>query len=816
MEGTAESKTTSTTTSTSVTSITRRSRQMLTKQSLTSSIDNGLTGASTYPAHPNQSHRLDNGDGDKIGNSIPGATPAAMRSPPGRRTKISESDSESLEKRGIRIVDSKLKNFTNVSPSEVADYYKSLGEWQNVLPKTDYTYSPVSVYYTKKINGVIPIVPNMSRRDIWTSAEDIDNRINSCYARTYSSTKTIRSRYFNWRWTRSRGQSDTSSSSDNTSRSFGDTLYESSHRIGRNVSSVVSRGLSVLLTCHRYVYSKTIEKLFTRSYTSHTTSSTTKWSSASRSNGHASLVKLMFLFAALALVVYTLSGGNSTATAAPTSTTSSITSWLSDLAGSCGSIFVLPVRKLFASLSSLVVNIVALTYASVIFLLNVVWVAGRSSADAASTIIISPLYETYAQLVHISSDHTRSDETQSRTKGMDAASVEQLFRRLLDANAAHLVQKVVGSPELAELVDGKLKQQRDHEDVKYAELARAFDDRTSALERRVEVLEARIAESSETDERVEELRRRVASLKEEIRTGEKRVGDNLVALLSEMLGVTEPESQSNLKARFAELFASIEQAHFKVDRLSREFWAHTNNASEQLERTKSQLEFDLKSSVDELISRKLDEWKVSASFKSAAAVENSDSLEAYVKEVVRKALEVYDADKTGQVDYALESAGGVVLSTRCTETKTTNAQFSVLGIPLWYTSRSPRTVIQPGVHPGECWAFPGSTGYLVIQLSERIVITGFTLEHIPRSLASNGTIDSAPKDFAVWALRYETDQEPKFLGQFRFDEEGPSLQYYDAIRLDEPYQIVELKILSNHGKMDYTCLYRFRVHGIPV
>lgn len=59
-------------------------------------------------------------------------------------------------------------------------------------------------------------------------------------------------------------------------------------------------------------------------------------------------------------------------------------------------------------------------------------------------------------------------------------------------------------------------------------------------------------------------------------------------------------------------------------------------------------------------------------------------------------------------------------------------------------------MLQPGVHPGECWAFSGSQGFLVIHLSGLVQITAFSLEHIPRSLAPHGRIDSAPKDFTVW------------------------------------------------------------------
>ena len=58
-------------------------------------------------------------------------------------------------------------------------------------------------------------------------------------------------------------------------------------------------------------------------------------------------------------------------------------------------------------------------------------------------------------------------------------------------------------------------------------------------------------------------------------------------------------------------------------------------------------------------------------------------------------------------------------------------------------------LFQPEVHPGQCWAFRGSQGYIVIKTSTTIIPSGFTLEHIPKSLTPSGEIDSAPKDFSV-------------------------------------------------------------------
>ncbi|CAH1274367.1 SUN1 [Branchiostoma lanceolatum] len=221
---------------------------------------------------------------------------------------------------------------------------------------------------------------------------------------------------------------------------------------------------------------------------------------------------------------------------------------------------------------------------------------------------------------------------------------------------------------------------------------------------------------------------------------------------------------------------------------------------------------DIVSRVTENVSQKLKvETRVSRTSAGEVAVD-----EERIRAIVNKHIGIYDADKTGMVDHALESAGGSVLSLRCTETyESKSAQLSILGIPLWYKTNSPRTVIQPDVHPGNCWAFRGSEGYMVIQLSGVVRPTSFSLEHIPKSLSPTGQIDSAPKDFTVYGLEDETQAEGDLLGNYTYDDNAGALQYFPVQVTDvKPYPIVELRILSNHGNPDYTCIYRFRVHGI--
>ncbi|XP_066054526.1 SUN domain-containing protein 1 isoform X4 [Chamaea fasciata] len=191
--------------------------------------------------------------------------------------------------------------------------------------------------------------------------------------------------------------------------------------------------------------------------------------------------------------------------------------------------------------------------------------------------------------------------------------------------------------------------------------------------------------------------------------------------------------------------------------------------------------------------------------------------EAQAQIIVNNALKLYSQDKTGMVDFALESGGGSILSTRCSETyETKTALISLFGIPLWYFSQSPRVVIQPDMYPGNCWAFKGSQGYLVVRLSMKIYPTAFTLEHIPKTLSPTGNITSAPRNFSVYGLDDEYQEEGKLLGEYIYDQDGEPLQMFPVMEKNEDaFQIVELRIFSNWGHAEYTCLYRFRVHGKP-
>lgn len=194
--------------------------------------------------------------------------------------------------------------------------------------------------------------------------------------------------------------------------------------------------------------------------------------------------------------------------------------------------------------------------------------------------------------------------------------------------------------------------------------------------------------------------------------------------------------------------------------------------------------------------------------------------EREVRALINHALDGYSADRIGMADYALESSGGHIISTRCSQTYDHKTPvIRILGYPIYWNLNTPRSVIQPSVMPGECWAFTGDVGYVVIGLSLPIYPSSVTLEHIPQAIALLNT-SSAPQNFSVYGLDSPSQYEGTHLGDFRYEKDGPSVQNFMIERSGAEgserrrlFAFVEMRVTSNWGHPDYTCVYRFRVHG---
>jgi SUN domain-containing protein 1/2 len=199
---------------------------------------------------------------------------------------------------------------------------------------------------------------------------------------------------------------------------------------------------------------------------------------------------------------------------------------------------------------------------------------------------------------------------------------------------------------------------------------------------------------------------------------------------------------------------------------------------------------------------------------------NFTEMSQNLQNMIRRTFYLYNADKTGRPDFASESIGASIMFTRCTETYTKNAQWlSVLNIQLFKVYNEPRVIIQNNVHPGNCYAFKGKTADIFIKLAAEIYPTSFSIEHIPIELTPTHSLDTAPQNFSVYG--YETENqidvnEGIHLGSFRDDNTSSEvLQFFNVQnQVKKVLSIIELKIESNGGNKDYTCLYKFRVHGI--
>ncbi|XP_024902283.1 SUN domain-containing protein 3 [Pteropus alecto] len=185
--------------------------------------------------------------------------------------------------------------------------------------------------------------------------------------------------------------------------------------------------------------------------------------------------------------------------------------------------------------------------------------------------------------------------------------------------------------------------------------------------------------------------------------------------------------------------------------------------------------------------------------------------------LVNYVLKKLREDQVQMADYALKSAGASVIEAGTSESyKNDKAKLSWHGIGFLNYEMPPDAILQPDVHPGKCWAFPGSRGHALVKLAMKIIPTAVTLEHIPEKVSPSGSVSSAPKEFSVHGISKQCEGEEIFLGQFLYNNTGATVQTFELQHeVSESLLCVKLKILSNWGHMKYTCVYRFRVHGTP-
>ncbi|TKC37241.1 hypothetical protein EI555_009989 [Monodon monoceros] len=202
---------------------------------------------------------------------------------------------------------------------------------------------------------------------------------------------------------------------------------------------------------------------------------------------------------------------------------------------------------------------------------------------------------------------------------------------------------------------------------------------------------------------------------------------------------------------------------------------------------------------------------------SAEGWDHTEVVDEEMSNLVNYVLKKLRGDQVQMADYALKSAGASVLEAGTSESyKNNKAKLYWHGIGFLNYEMPPDIILQPDVHPGMCWAFPGSQGHALIKLARKIIPTAVTMEHISEKVSPSGNISSAPKEFSVYGVSKQCEGEEIFLGQFIYNKTGTTVQTFALQHeVSEFLLCMKLKILSNWGHPKYTCLYRFRVHGTP-
>ncbi|KAM9013489.1 SUN domain-containing protein 1 isoform 9-T17 [Ara ararauna] len=433
--------------------------------------------------------------------------------------------------------------------------------------------------------------------------------------------------------------------------------------------------------------------------------------------------------------------------------------------------------------------------------------------DTISIFDSAYLSELEKQMAFVSDKCHQNEEEYSKLMFLLHNLQDQVAQMSDKSETLKLIKNVIGQhlkDMEAEKTTNFLALHREHElrILKLEDLLEKLSAESKGIQKHLEVAKAREDDAqSQILARVKELELELSQIKSEVSTMEsvKRSCGKIDAIHEKV--------DAQVKESVKLMLFGDGQKDFPEPLLQ---WLTSNFVSKSDHQTELQdLELRILKDINLQISATKQKLTPEVITNAVTNVGISGITEEQVQVIVNNALKLYSQDRTGLVDFALESGGGSILSTRCSETYDARAAVvSLFGIPLWYVTQSPRAVIQPDVYPGNCWAFKGSQGHLVIRLSMKIYPTAFTLEHIPKTLSPTGTITSAPRRFSVYGLDDEYQESGTLLGAYEYDQEGEPLQMFPVMEtVQNAFQIVELKVLSNWGNEDYTCLYRFRVHG---
>ena len=196
-----------------------------------------------------------------------------------------------------------------------------------------------------------------------------------------------------------------------------------------------------------------------------------------------------------------------------------------------------------------------------------------------------------------------------------------------------------------------------------------------------------------------------------------------------------------------------------------------------------------------------------------------------LKKHIEKAATLWFADRTGRQDFALSTGGGRVVGHSQLTPFVARGDGPLMSAVSFLRSgvhpKSDEWMLTPSMEqPGDCLALHGSYGYVDVRLRQPVKVDAVTLEHTNSLNAYD--MHSAPRDIQIFGWyahgnNCKHSKPPKSLiamGNYTYHTAGDSVQSFEV---SAPHTVdhVRLIVKNNHGHARWTCIYRFRVHGIP-
>jgi SUN domain-containing protein 1/2 len=250
--------------------------------------------------------------------------------------------------------------------------------------------------------------------------------------------------------------------------------------------------------------------------------------------------------------------------------------------------------------------------------------------------------------------------------------------------------------------------------------------------------------------------------------------------------------------------------------------------------------------------------KITRSGKPLTIKADGQDVTDVIGHLVDTAVARRDLDGIAKADFALFSGGGRIWPKQTSRTIELGPKGAWDKLTAWLFAdgerigRPPAVALHHDNANGRCWAFNGDRGQLGVILARPAFIEEVTIDHVAQQLTWD--VRSAPRQMELWGfvehkeneervaaweeararqrvedgaaneedeyVEYWGDDKLKFVRVARFEYDahaGVPVQTFTAdpaVRaLGVDFSQVVLRIHSNWGRDDYTCLYRLRVHG---